>query len=130
MVNRHPLHKKMRINKIEDTPILKLAMVKRFKVLCKPKIKSTKYFMSICLHLQQICFTFAYICLHWLTFALQLLTFTYISLHLLQITPFCVGPIAVLRSSVRSHAAHAIVELKKKTNIFKQYIMLVQNFRC
>ena len=83
MVNRHPLHKKMRINKIEDTPILKLAMVKRFKVLCKPKIKSTKYFMSICLHLQQICFTFAYICLHLLTLAYICFTIAYIYLHLL-----------------------------------------------
>ena len=30
----------MNKNKIEGTPILKLAMVKRFKILCKPKVKS------------------------------------------------------------------------------------------
>jgi hypothetical protein len=29
-------------NKIEGTPILKLAIVKRFKVLCNPKVKSAK----------------------------------------------------------------------------------------
>ena len=35
-------------NKIEGTLILKLAMVKRFKILCKPKVKSVeKYSKSI-----------------------------------------------------------------------------------
>ena len=35
-------NEKLNKNKIEGTPILKLAMVKRFKILCKPKVKSVK----------------------------------------------------------------------------------------